>query len=180
MTETCCGKQSVFGLWLKDFLRYWYVAAMFIPLWIGGVVYLYWTVIDWSRPVWVPRAGVLLDDDGIVDRVDGLEVRRTICATHPITVTIYRSFVDGLIYEMPPDRRLIPQGCTATTGKVELPPGLPPGKLAYRVSISVPINPVRSVSIDLPDIVFTLRDPAWHGSVSADHNANVDGDKSLP
>lgn len=123
--------------------RHSLTAVFLVPMWLG----FYWVVIDNHNPI-SAATQTLVDEDGIVNRDEGMQVRRVICSSSDVKVDIVRHFLDGVRYSMPTINNVtLHKGCHDVMGMVDVPHSLPAGKYLYQVDLSVQINPFKHIDV---------------------------------
>ena len=61
---------------------------------------------------------------------------------------IYRRFVDGLVYNLPPSYPLNPQGTRTNITSVDIPINLPPGIYTLESTTCYQMNPIREICVE--------------------------------
>jgi len=79
------------------------------------------------------------------------------CKYHPISPTLSRSFVDGLIYNIPDSiGNIYTPGCGSTKVLIYIPIALPPGQYAVHTTFRWSVNPLKTIETTTRTQKFTV------------------------
>lgn len=86
-----------------------------------------------------------------------LRIPRSMCIDDPtVLATVFRQMIDGVVYTLPSSHQSpVANGCFTRVYQVPVPK-LPPGKYTYKVTNIYHMNPLRELTLQLPDVKFTI------------------------
>lgn len=114
-----------------------------------------WWLLYPYEPLTVHSAKIL-NGDKEVRQGDTLFMVLEITKRNPVPGVGVRSFVDGLIYTMPPQTGNLPVGTNTVIREVPVPEALPPGRYRLHTEVRFEMNPIRTITVGYNSESFTV------------------------
>ena len=73
-----------------------------------------------------------------------------------VDTTVYRDFVDGLVFTTLPEGRKSEAGTFTRLVEVEIPSTLPPGRYSLKTNVTFHVNPIRAIPMSFSTGMFTV------------------------
>lgn len=126
---------------------------------------IYWVFDDQSP---VGEVTQVIEESIGVPQQGHFSLRRTICVNKAFSALATRSFIDGVVYNVPtsdPGHRMsFSAGCSRQIEVVNVPHSLPPGTYRYQIALQIQLNPLSSITVRLP-VVHLQIIPSPHEEV---------------
>lgn len=129
-----------------------------IPLTIIGMaifiilVLTYWAIYPYNPLV---LSNVILNKTE-VSRGEHLIISADYCKNVEKEADLFISFVDGVIYNTPPQVIDLENGCHRANLSVYIPKALPTGKFSLKEVFRYKVNPIRSIDVNHLSSEFTI------------------------
>ena len=105
------------------------------------VLFIYWSIYPY-KPLTLSNIKLNKTE---VNRGEHLQVSFDYCKTVDLSADMYITFIDGVIYNTPPQVSNLPKGCGSGVISIYVPRALPTGEFMLKGVFKYKVNPIRSV-----------------------------------
>jgi len=105
------------------------------------VTFLYWSLFPYQPLV---LSNIKLNKTEVI-RGEHLQISFDYCKSVNLSADMYITFIDGIIYNTPPQVSNLPKGCSSSVLSVYVPRALPTGEFMLKGVFKYKVNPIRSV-----------------------------------
>jgi hypothetical protein len=108
------------------------------------VLLFYWGVYPYD-PLTVNKAEII-NTNSTVTQGDILAIKLNYTKRNDVPGLGVRSFVDGIVYQVPPAPGMLPVGTHTVIREITIPESLPPGEYYLNNTVLFKMNPIRTVT----------------------------------